>query len=247
MLNLNALIFPFGLNKLHYADLFCRAKYFGDVEIDKITEKVDIFLSSKDGLLEAVHDYELRDDIYEFAFDEEYRMLSYFFSRDCGKLVCNRSDFEKLVQPYSLQRNGLTYFRMSYRQYKFVILSMLKKLNKNFLIDEMKSLPENSLIIDLKTKDEINMVKNKLYVFLVDKEKQELAKKGFRLNNVDDEIQNMAINAFDELKNNQFEDFDLAVSNIFYIKDHHNQEHECVFIDINASDDDIVQGIQALK
>ena len=222
--------------------------------VKKITQIIDDYLNI------SIVDKKNKDEIYDLNIHDEYNMFSEFIKNEINlnidedvfksELYKNNVVFKDKNRKYFFRDIKSTYgdyVKLSYRQYKSLLISILNKINPNYLIEQINE--KETIYTDIKTENELNKFnQNEILVLILVKEKNKkviLSNESLSLDKNEEFIQNISYDFLEKFKekNINLNNFILDVFSDFY----ENKKYNNMIINVDKKENEILETLQLLK
>ena len=222
--------------------------------VKKITQIIDDYLNI------SIVDKKNKDEIYDLNIHDEYNMFSEFIKNEINlnidedvfksELYKNNVVFKDKNRKYFFRDIKSTYgdyVKLSYRQYKSLLISILNKINPNYLIEQINE--KETIYTDIKTENELNKFnQNEILVLILVKEKNKkviLSNESLSLDKNEEFIQNISYDFLEKFKekNINLNNFILDVFSDFY----ENKKYNYMIINVDKKENEILETLQLLK
>ena len=222
--------------------------------VKKITQIIDDYLNI------SIVDKKNKDEIYDLNIHDEYNMFSEFIKNEINlnidedvfksELYKNNVVFKDKNRKYFFRDIKSTYgdyVKLSYRQYKSLLISILNKINPNYLIEQINE--KETIYTDIKTENELNKFnQNEILVLILVKEKNKkviLSNERLSLDKNEEFIQNISYDFLEKFKekNINLNNFILDVFSDFY----ENKKYNYMIINVDKKENEILETLQLLK
>ena len=211
--------------------------------VKKITQIIDDYLNI------SIVDKKNKDEIYDLNIHDEYNMFSEFIKNEINlnidedvfksELYKNNVVFKDKNRKYFFRDIKSTYgdyVKLSYRQYKSLLISILNKINPNYLIEQINE--KETIYTDIKTENELNKFnQNEILVLILVKEKNKkviLSNESLSLDKNEEFIQNISYDFLEKFKekNINLNNFILDVFSDFY----ENKKYNYMIINVDKKE-----------